>query len=519
VFAALAAGNCVIAKPAEQTSLIATFACKLMHQAGIPRASLQLLPGSGAVVGAALSADPRIDGLCFTGSTATAMHINRNMARHLPAQAPLIAETGGLNAMIVDSTALPEQVVRDVLASAFQSAGQRCSALRMLYLQEDVADKILQMLFGAMDELKVANPWYLATDVGPVIDQLARQKINAHCELMADQGRVLKSLDVPVQGLFVAPTVIELDGIEQLEEEIFGPVLHVARFAATEIDAVVDSINAQGYGLTFGIHTRVDSRVEQIVRRIRAGNVYVNRNQIGAVVGTQPFGGEGLSGTGPKAGGPWYLRRFCTSPLLQYDSESGAPVAAATLQNLVSSIADSAVDRDRIDLVKLFQLARDAGLDHAFESIVGVETMPGPTGETNQLSAHPRGVVLCLGPGRDNALVQAISALAQQNLVVIVASQADELGKLLHRAGLPATGVDGHVEAATLREIKAIDAVMSQAQDEQLNAYRRALAEREGKLIPLICEIDALDRLIVERHLCIDTTAAGGNASLIAAED
>jgi RHH-type proline utilization regulon transcriptional repressor/proline dehydrogenase/delta 1-pyrroline-5-carboxylate dehydrogenase len=478
---------------------------------------LQLLPGSGAVVGAALSADSRIAGICFTGSTAIAMHINRNMARHLPVQAPLIAETGGLNAMIVDSTALPEQVVRDVLASAFQSAGQRCSALRMLYIQEDVADKILQMLFGAMDELKVGNPWYLATDVGPVIDQLARQKINTHCQLMADQGRVLKSLEVPTQGLFVAPTVIELDGIEQLQEEIFGPVLHVARFAATGIDAVVDSINAQGYGLTFGIHTRVDSRVEQIVRRIKAGNVYVNRNQIGAVVGTQPFGGEGLSGTGPKAGGPWYLRRFCTSPLLQYNSENGPSITTARLQELVAEIIDSKVNREQIDLGKLFQLAHDAGLDHVFKSVIEVENMPGPTGETNQLSAHPRGVVLCLGPGRENALIQAVSALAQQNSVVIVASQADELGELLHQAGLPATGVDGHVEVDSLREIIAIDAVMSQAQHEQLSAYRIALSEREGKLIPLICEIDALDRLIVERHLCIDTTAAGGNASLIAA--
>jgi len=517
IFAALAAGNCVIAKPAEQTSLIAAFACRLMHQAGIPQASLQLLPGSGAVVGAALSADSRVAGICFTGSTATAMNINRNMARHSPVQAPLIAETGGLNAMIVDSTALPEQVVRDVLASAFQSAGQRCSALRMLYLQEDVADKILQMLFGAMDELKLANPWYLSTDVGPVIDQPSRQKIVSHCQRMEAEGRVLKSLETPQQGLFVAPTVIALDGIEQLEEEIFGPMLHVARFTASEIDAVVDSINAQGYGLTFGIHTRVDSRVEQVVRRIKAGNIYVNRNQIGAVVGTQPFGGEGLSGTGPKAGGPWYLQRFCAKPLLQYDSEDKQPISAEALRNLTSSIAASRVDSAQTDLEKLRQLARDAGLDQDFRSIIEIENMPGPTGETNQLSGHPRGMVLCLGPGRDQALVQAISALAQQNSVVIVASQGDQIGELLKRGGLPASGIDGYVEASTLRDFDLVDAVMSQARDEQLKAYRLALAEREGKLIPLICEIDALDRLIVERHLCIDTTAAGGNASLIAA--
>ena len=521
IFAALVAGNCVIAKPAEQTSLIAAFACKLMHQAGIPKTSLQLLPGSGAVVGAALSADPRIAGICFTGSTLTATHINRNMARHLSAQAPLIAETGGLNAMIVDSTALPEQVVRDVLASAFQSAGQRCSALRMLYLQEDVADKILHMLYGAMDELQVANPWYLSTDIGPVIDQLARDKINAHCESMKAQGRVTKSLAVPENGLFVAPTVIELDSIEQLEEEIFGPVLHVARFAAQDIDAVVDTINAQGYGLTFGIHTRVDSRVEQIVRRIRTGNVYVNRNQIGAVVGTQPFGGEGLSGTGPKAGGPWYLHRFCTRKSQQQchqeHHKKARPVSATQLQEIISTVASPAADHHHIDLQKLEQLAREANLDHDFESVTDVFTMPGPTGETNQLSAHPRGTVLCLGPDRDTALTQALCAMAQQNTVVIVAEQGDALSSQLQQQNFPVGGLDGSVDASILREIQKIDAVMSQADRETIKEIRIALSERDGKLIPLICEIDSPDRLIIERHLCIDTTAAGGNASLIAA--
>jgi len=517
VFAALATGNCVIAKPAEQTSLVAAFAGDLMHQAGIPPTAFQLLPGTGAVVGAALSADARIAGICFTGSTATAMHINRNMALHLPVTAPLIAETGGLNAMIVDSTALPEQVVRDVLASAFQSAGQRCSALRMLYLQEDVADKVLEMLFGAMDELNVGNPWYLATDVGPVIDQAAKQKIDAHCHGMAQQGRVLKSLDVPQQGLFVAPTVIELDGIEQLEEEIFGPVLHVARFAANDIDTVVNSINEQGYGLTFGIHTRVDSRVEQVVRRIKAGNVYVNRNQIGAVVGTQPFGGEGLSGTGPKAGGPWYLHRFVSEANTQFSSIQQQAVDTAALQKLVSSVAGSTSTRANPDLEKLQRLASSEGLKHDVKSIVDIHTMPGPTGETNQLSAHPRGLVLCLGPTRADALLQAISALAQQNSVVIVAEKADQLGELLHQAGMSAAGIDGSVEAGSLRNLSGIDAIMSQTDTEQLRAYRIALADRGGKLIPLISGLDELDRLIVERHLCIDTTAAGGNASLIAA--
>jgi RHH-type proline utilization regulon transcriptional repressor/proline dehydrogenase/delta 1-pyrroline-5-carboxylate dehydrogenase len=517
VFAALATGNCVIAKPAEQTSLVAAFAGDLMHQAGIPATAFQLLPGTGAVVGAALSADARIAGICFTGSTATAMHINRNMALHLPVTAPLIAETGGLNAMIVDSTALPEQVVRDVLASAFQSAGQRCSALRMLYLQEDVADKVLEMLFGAMDELNVGNPWYLATDVGPVIDQAAKQKIDAHCQNMAQQGRVIKSLDVPQQGLFVAPTVIELDGIEQLEEEIFGPVLHVARFAANDIDTVVNSINEQGYGLTFGIHTRVDSRVEQVVRRIKAGNVYVNRNQIGAVVGTQPFGGEGLSGTGPKAGGPWYLHRFVSEANTQFSSIKQQAIDTAALHKLVSSVAGSSSTREIPDLEKLQRLASSEGLEHDVKSIVDIHTMPGPTGETNQLSAHPRGLVLCLGPTRADALLQAISALAQQNSVVIVAEKADRLGELLHQSGMSAAGIDGSVEADSLRDITGVDAIMSHADTEQLRAYRIALADRDGRLIPLISGLDEPDRLIIERHLCIDTTAAGGNASLIAA--
>ncbi len=517
IFAALAAGNCVLAKPAEQTSLVAAFAVELMYRAGIPRSALQLLPGSGAIVGAALSADARIAGICFTGSTATAMHINRNMARQLPAQAPLIAETGGLNAMIVDSTALPEQVVRDVLASAFQSAGQRCSALRVLYLQEDVADKILEMLFGAMDELSIGNPWYLATDVGPVIDNAAKQKIDAHCQQMADQGRVIKSLSAPKTGLFVAPTVIELDGIEQLEEEIFGPVLHLCRFAASDIDAVVDSINARGFGLTFGIHTRVDSRVEQVVKRIRAGNVYVNRNQIGAVVGTQPFGGEGLSGTGPKAGGPWYLARFLRYPMSHRDQALAEPTDIETLNSLLRSLAGLHSLPPAQDLDLLQRIAQQQAVAWRDESIISIEEMPGPTGETNQLSAHPRGVVLCLGPGREAALLQALSALAQQNRVVIVAEQGEQLAALLRENGLPAVGVEGDIDADCLQSIEGIDAVMSQAQPQRLTEYRIALAGRDSKLIPLICEDGVLERLIVERHLCIDTTAAGGNASLIAA--
>ena len=325
ILAAVSAGNAVLAKPAEQTPLIAARAVALMHEAGIPRDVVQLLPGDGATVGTALARDPRVDGVCFTGSTATARLINRAMAEHLAPDAPLIAETGGLNAMILDSTALPEQAVRDIVTSAFQSAGQRCSALRILYVQREVEERILEMLFGAIDELHVGDPWDLATDVGPVIDDEARERIESYCRHAERDGRALKRLSAPVKGRFVPPTVLRVDGIESLAEEIFGPVLHIATYDADRIDAVVDAVNAAGYGLTFGLHTRIDDRVQHIVDRVRAGNIYVNRNQIGAVVGSQPFGGEGASGTGPKAGGPHYVRRLT----------AGASVAAGMPAGLV----------------------------------------------------------------------------------------------------------------------------------------------------------------------------------------
>ena len=299
---------------------------------------MQLLPGDGATVGAALCADPRIDGVCFTGSTETARLINRAMAEHLAPEAPLIAETGGLNAMIVDSTALPEQAVRDIVASAFQSAGQRCSALRVLYVQREVEERILEMLFGAMDELRTGDPWDLATDIGPVIDTDAQARIEAHCAEAEPEGRVLKRLAAPGDGTFVPPTVLRVAGIEALGEEIFGPVLHVATFGADEIDTVVDAVNGAGYGLTFGLHTRIDDRVQHIVDRVRAGNIYVNRNQIGAVVGSQPFGGEGLSGTGPKAGGPHYVSRLTAGDAPAGGRPSGAVVNEALL---AAAIADA----------------------------------------------------------------------------------------------------------------------------------------------------------------------------------
>ncbi|MBK8908302.1 MAG: bifunctional proline dehydrogenase/L-glutamate gamma-semialdehyde dehydrogenase PutA [Rhodospirillales bacterium] len=312
VSAALAAGNAVVAKPAEQTPLIAARAVAFLHEAGIPAEVLHLVPGDGAI-GAALVEDGRINGVAFTGSVETAHAINRSLARRDGPIVPLIAETGGQNAMLVDSTALPEQVVTDAVTSAFRSAGQRCSALRVLFVQRDIAPRIMAMLAGAMAELRVGDPGRLATDVGPVIDDDALQALAGHAQRMGREGRLINLTpltDDCGHGSFFAPRAYEIDRIDRLEREVFGPILHVIPYAASHLDQVLDAINGTGYGLTLGIHTRVDDFADTVHRHLRVGNTYVNCKMIGAVVGVQPFGGEGLSGTGPKAGGPRYLHRF-----------------------------------------------------------------------------------------------------------------------------------------------------------------------------------------------------------------
>jgi RHH-type proline utilization regulon transcriptional repressor/proline dehydrogenase/delta 1-pyrroline-5-carboxylate dehydrogenase len=323
VSAALAAGNCVIAKPAEQTPMIAAFAVRLLHKAGIPAEVLHLLPGDGPAVGVPLVNDPRIAGIAFTGSTETARAINRALAAKNGPIVPLIAETGGQNAMIVDSSALPEQVVRDVLISSFQSAGQRCSALRVLFVQEDISKKLTEMLAGAMAELKVGDPGLLSTDVGPVIDAEAKANLAQHTLRMKREAKLIH--EVPLgpdcaHGHFFAPAAYRIDALSRLDREVFGPILHVVHYAADRLDEVLEAVNATGYGLTLGVHSRIDGKVAYITERLRVGNAYVNRNMIGAVVGVQPFGGEGLSGTGPKAGGPRYLHRFATERTLTIDT-------------------------------------------------------------------------------------------------------------------------------------------------------------------------------------------------------
>lgn len=331
IAAALAAGNAVVAKPAEQTPLTAVQVVELCHRAGIPGNVLQLVLGDGPSVGMPLVADPRIGGVAFTGGLDTARAINRALAERPGPIVPLIAETGGQNAMMLDSSALPEQAVADILASSFQSAGQRCSALRVLYVQEDVAPRLLEMLAGAMAELRIGDPWDLSTDVGPIIDEAARERLAEHCARMEREGRLIYRCDLPPgaeHGCFFPPQVFEIDDIGRIGGEVFGPVLHVIRYPAEHLDMVIEAINATGYGLTFGIQSRIGRTVEHVTSRMRAGNLYVNRNMIGAVVGVQPFGGEGLSGTGPKAGGPHYLLRFATERALSVNTAAAGGNAA-----------------------------------------------------------------------------------------------------------------------------------------------------------------------------------------------
>ncbi|HEX7370777.1 MAG TPA: bifunctional proline dehydrogenase/L-glutamate gamma-semialdehyde dehydrogenase PutA, partial [Rhodanobacteraceae bacterium] len=319
IAAALVAGNAVIAKPAEQTTLIGHAMVKLLLDAGVPADVLQFVPGDGAKVGPLLTSDPRVAGVAFTGSTETARAINRALAQRDAPIAALIAETGGQNAMIADSSALPEQLVKDVVYSAFDSAGQRCSASRVLYVQADVADKVVPMLAGAMKELKVGDPALLSTDVGPVIDDDALKMLEKHAARMDQEAKPICQVELGedcAHGTFFAPRAYEIPSLATLDREVFGPILHVARFKGNELDKVIDQINATGYGLTLGVHSRIDETVDYIASRLRVGNCYVNRNQIGAIVGSQPFGGENLSGTGPKAGGPHYLLRFATERTL-----------------------------------------------------------------------------------------------------------------------------------------------------------------------------------------------------------
>jgi len=469
IAAALAAGNGALAKPAEQTPLIAWRAVELLHEAGVPTSVLQMITGDGTT-GALLTADPRVGGVVFTGSLETARKIRRSMATNLAPGAPFIAETGGLNAMIVDSTALPEQAVEAVIESAFQSAGQRCSALRCLYVQQEIADSFKAMLFGAMDQFSLGDPWQLSSDSGPIIDREALSAIEAYVARAESEKRVLKRLACPAGGSFFGPVVIQIEGIEKLEREVFGPVLHLAVFQADEIDRIIDRINATGYGLTFALQTRIDDRVQTICERIKAGNIYVNRNQIGAIVGSQPFGGSGLSGTGPKAGGPNYLKRFYRHP---------APVTPS-----VDGVAEMA------DAGKLQRLIAQAGKGRW----MAAASMPGPTGESNSMRMIARAPLLCLGPG-------SIAAARQAELVRASGGVAVEYG---------VSSADDVLDGLT-----GFSGVLWWGDAEQARALDMKLAQFDGPLLPLLTGRPDNGHLFYERHVCVDTTASGGNAELL----
>jgi RHH-type proline utilization regulon transcriptional repressor/proline dehydrogenase/delta 1-pyrroline-5-carboxylate dehydrogenase len=516
VSAALAAGNTVLAKPASPTPLIAAEAVRILHEAGVPQDVLRLVPGPGRV-GTALVSDARVQGVMFTGSTGVARLIQKHLADRLTAHGqsiPFIAETGGQNALIVDSSALAEQVVGDVIASAFDSAGQRCSALRILCLQDDVADRILAMLKGAMRELAVGNPDDISIDVGPVISASARDEILAHIETMRGRGHKVDSLPlspaVAALGTFVPPTIIEINRVADVEQEVFGPVLHVLRYRRENLDRLVDDINASGYGLTFGLHTRIDETIARVVERIGAGNIYVNRNIIGAVVGVQPFGGHGLSGTGPKAGGPLYPQRLIASRASK-PAVSGNGKRPAVVQDWLAHLR--AVKSEAADACARLVEASPAG---------ATLDLPGPVGERNVYTLVPRGGVLCIPKTERGLHLQISAALASGNRALIDAAALAQTGsKALER--LPAA-LRAWITPVVDRAHAELDAVLFEGDAEALRAINQEMAARPGAIVAVHGRTSdelaagrdyALEWLLNERSISTNTTAAGGNASLM----
>ena len=525
VAAALAAGNVVLAKPAEQTPLIAAEAVRHLHQAGVPRDALHLLVGDGKT-GAALVQDPRTRGVLFTGSTEVARLIQATLAERLNPDGqpvPLIAETGGQNALIVDSSALPEQVVQDVMASAFDSAGQRCSALRVLCVQHDVAERVVTMLKGAMDEATIGNPAALSVDIGPVIDAEAHAGIQRHIDAMRAQGHAVHQstrglAEAAAHGRFIPPTLIEIDRLDQLQREVFGPVLHVLRWRRADLDTLIDQVNATGYGLTGGVHTRIDETIARVAARLGVGNLYVNRNLVGAVVGVQPFGGEGLSGTGPKAGGPLYLLRLLARQ----------PVGAAQRAVQALGEADGSSDNSlqrlpdvREQLQKTLRSQGHAALLDAVAKLFdsapspAPRVLPGPTGERNSYSLHPRRRVLCLAERNEDRLLQGAAVLAVGAQALWPADAQYDWARLpvellTHIAITPDWRAPGVDFDAVLLHGDAADALNAQ----------RVLAARPGPIVGLtVLRPGATDvplaRLLTERSTSVNTAAAGGNASLM----
>ncbi|HAS1784622.1 TPA: trifunctional transcriptional regulator/proline dehydrogenase/L-glutamate gamma-semialdehyde dehydrogenase [Enterobacter cloacae] len=529
IAAALAAGNSVLAKPAEQTPLIAAQGINILLEAGVPAGVVQLLPGRGETVGARLTSDNRVRGVMFTGSTEVASLLQRNIATRLDAQGrptPLIAETGGMNAMIVDSSALTEQVVVDVLASAFDSAGQRCSALRVLCLQDDVADHTLKMLRGAMAECRMGNPGRLTTDIGPVIDAEAKANIENHIQTMRAKGRpVFQAVRENSEdsrewqtGTFVPPTLIELASFDELKKEVFGPVLHVVRYSRNSLNELIDQINASGYGLTLGVHTRIDETIAQVTGNAKVGNLYVNRNMVGAVVGVQPFGGEGLSGTGPKAGGPLYLYRLLAN---RPENALGVTLARQDADYPVDAQVKAVLTQPLEALVKWAENRpelRAVAQQYGELAQAGTQRLlPGPTGERNTWTLMPRERVLCVADNEQDALVQLAAATATGCEVLWPEDALHrDLAKQLPKA------VSARIRFAKADALLAqpFDAVIYHGDSDQLRELCEQVAARSGAIVSVQGFARGetnllLERLYVERSLSVNTAAAGGNASLM----
>jgi RHH-type proline utilization regulon transcriptional repressor/proline dehydrogenase/delta 1-pyrroline-5-carboxylate dehydrogenase len=515
VAAALVAGNPVLAKPAGVTPIIASESVKILHEAGVPVGALQFVPGSGRL-GAGMVGAPETAGVMFTGSTEVARMIQAQLAERLSATGkpiPLIAETGGQNGMIVDSSALAEQVVADVIPSAFDSAGQRCSALRVLCLQEDAADRILNMLKGAFRELTIGRTDRLSVDVGPVINDGAKAEIDQHIEHMRGSGCNVDQLRLPesaAAGTFVPPTIIEIKSLSDLTKEVFGPVLHVIRYRRNGLDRLIDDINASGYGLTFGLHTRLDETIAHVTSRIKAGNLYVNRNIIGAVVGVQPFGGRGLSGTGPKAGGPLYIGRL---------------VQRAPVPPQQDSVHTDLALRDYIVWLDKKGLSGEgeAARGYASRSALGLEReLVGPVGERNLYALHPRGRIL-LAPQTESGLHRQIAAALSAGNHIVVGAGSISKSVL---ADLPAAVASRISWTSDWETDGPFSGVLVEGDREMVRVINQKIAALPGPLLLVQAatteelasdpEAYCLNWLLEEVSTSINTAAAGGNASLMA---
>ncbi|WWO99898.1 MAG: trifunctional transcriptional regulator/proline dehydrogenase/L-glutamate gamma-semialdehyde dehydrogenase [Candidatus Dasytiphilus stammeri] len=532
IAAALAAGNSVIAKPAEQTPLIATQAVKILYDAGVPNDVLQLIIGKGSTIGSILIKNDRVKGVIFTGSTSVATSIQKILAARVNNEKktiPFIAETGGINAMIVDSSALTEQVVLDIISSAFDSAGQRCSALRLLCIQEEVADQTLNMLRGAIAEYRIGNPDRLTTDIGPVINMQSKKNIELHIQAMQSKGFKIYQPKIFNDSIhpnsnFVLPTLIEINKISELQTEVFGPILHIVRFSRKNLSNIINDINASGYGLTMGIHSRIDETVNKIIKKAQVGNLYVNKNIVGAVVGVQPFGGQGLSGTGPKAGGPLYLYKL----LSNYPEKS----IHATLSKYEKINSDNN-NTDRRELLQplnfLISWAKQnkkhnfANLCKYFQDLSITNTnyiLPGPTGEKNTYSLLPRKGILCFADNESDLLIQLAAVASVGSKVLLVEQEFNR--KIYNFLPIEIKNIIIFVnnQDIIISKNTGFDTVLYHGDSSKMGEICIKIANRDGEIIPVYGFSQGetklfLERLILERTLSINTTAVGGNTSLI----